>query len=67
MNQKEINEKELLDEFYELWNEQINSIKNQIIYLEIEQNHYGIDKTEIILELYNEVYELMELQENLYK
>lgn len=62
-----MNEKKLLDKFYELWDEKIHFIKNQINYLEIEQNHYGIDKSEIINELCNEVYELMELQENLYK
>tara|TARA_Y100000592_G_C5225831_1_gene201564 strand:- start:119 stop:322 length:204 start_codon:yes stop_codon:yes gene_type:complete len=67
MTQKKMNEKKLLDKFNELWDEKIHFIKNQINYLEIEQNQYSIDKSEIILELYNEVYELMELQENLYK
>jgi 2-hydroxy-3-keto-5-methylthiopentenyl-1-phosphate phosphatase len=62
-----MNEKELLDKFDELWDKDIHFIQNQINYLEIEQNHYGIDRSEIIKELYNEVYELMELQENLNK
>ena len=62
-----MNQKELLDKFNELWDEEMHFIQNQINYLEIEQNHYGIDKSEIINELCNEVYELMELQENLYK
>jgi len=62
-----MNQKELLDKFNELWDEDIHFIQNQINYLEIEQNHYGIDRSEIIKELYNEVYELIELQENLNK
>ena len=57
-----MNEKKLLDKFYELWDEKIHFIKNQINYLEIEQNHYGIDKSKIIKELYNEVYEIIELK-----
>ena len=44
MNQKEI----------------IHNLSNQINYLEIEQNHYGIDNSEIIKKLYNEVYEIIE-------
>lgn len=57
-----MNEKELLDKFNELWDEEIHFLSNQINYLEIEQNHYGIDKSEIIKELYNEVYEIIELK-----
>lgn len=57
-----MNQKELLDKFNELWDEEMHFIQNQINYLEIEQNHYGIDKSKIIKELYNEVYEIIELK-----
>lgn len=38
----------------------IHNLSNQINYLEIEQNHYIIDNSEIIKKLYNEVYEIIE-------